>query len=110
MTPDHINGAIEFVGAIFTWRNVLQLRRDREVKGVWWPATAFWAAWGLWNLYYYPTLGQWVSFSAGCFLVAGNAVWLGSVAWLSWLRVTCLSDKTGPSGTAPETVIAIKNP
>lgn len=84
--PDAINGAIEFVGALFTWRNALQLWRDREVKGVYWPATAFWAAWGLWNLYCYSALGQWLSFSAGAFLVAGNVLWVSLAGWLKWRR------------------------
>lgn len=84
--PDIINGTIEYVGALFTWRNALQLWRDREVKGVYWPSTAFWALWGLWNLYYYPALGQWVSFSGGAFLVAGNVVWVCLAASFKWRR------------------------
>jgi hypothetical protein len=76
MTPDHINAAFELLGALFTWRNALQLYRDREVKGVYWPITAFFAAWGVWNLFYYPAIGQWLSFYAGIVLVLGNIVWV----------------------------------
>jgi len=75
-TPDLINGSIELVGAIFSWRNAWQLRLDREIRGVYWPTSLFFAAWGLWNLYYYPALGQWASFSAGLVLVAGNVAWV----------------------------------
>jgi hypothetical protein len=82
VSGDAINGAIELVGALFTWRSLLQLWRDREVKGVYWPATAFWAVWGIWNLYYYPSLGQWLSFCAGAFLVLGNVCWLALVVRL----------------------------
>lgn len=74
--PDLINGGFELLGAVFTWRNYLQLRRDRRVAGVYWPTTAFFAAWGLWNLIYYPTLGQWASFAGGVLLVAGNVAWV----------------------------------
>ncbi len=73
---DVINGVIEFCGAIFTWRNALQLWRDRTIKGVYWPAFAFFGAWGCWNLAYYPSLNQWCSFYAGCFLVTGNLLWV----------------------------------
>ena len=75
--PDLINGGFELVGAFFTWRNYLQLRRDRRCAGVYWPATAFFAAWGLWNLLFYPALAQWASFAGGVALVAGNVAWVG---------------------------------
>jgi len=76
MWPDLINGSIELVGAGFTWRNFQQLRRDRQLHGVYWPTTAFFSIWGLWNLIYYPALGQWFSFAGGVLLVAGNVAWV----------------------------------
>lgn len=74
--PDLINGSFELIGAFFTWRNAWQLRKDREIKGVYWPTTLFFAAWGLWNLVYYPALQQWASFIGGVALVAGNLAWV----------------------------------
>lgn len=82
--PDLINGGFELLGAAFTWRNYQQLRRDRQVHGVYWPTTAFFAAWGLWNLVYYPTLGQWASFAGGVLLVAGNVAWVGLAIQLKY--------------------------
>lgn len=82
---DAINAAFELVGAVLAWKNFSRLLRDREVKGVYWPATAFWSVWGLWNLYYYPSLGQWLSTCAGAVLVAGNVAWV--VAAIRWRRV-----------------------
>ena len=76
MSPDHINALFELVGAVATWRNAWQLYRDQELRGVYWPATAFFAAWGLWNLVYYPALGQWYSTIAGAVLVGGNLAWV----------------------------------
>jgi hypothetical protein len=72
---DALNGLFELFGAVFAWRNALQLYRDREIRGVYWPAWVFFTAWGLWNLYYYPSLGQWFSFGSGCLLVCGNIAW-----------------------------------
>ena len=74
--PDLINGGFELIGAFFTWRNAWQLRKDREIKGVYWPTTLFFAAWGLWNLVYYPAMQQWASFIGGVALVAGNLAWV----------------------------------
>lgn len=73
---DLINAIFEFGGGILCWLNVRALWRDRVVRGVYWPVQGFFAAWGWWNLYYYPSLGQWASFWGGIFLVAGNTVWV----------------------------------
>jgi hypothetical protein len=74
--PDLINGSFELVGAAFTWRNAVELWRAREFRGVYWPTAAFFAVWGLWNLVYYPALGQWFSLAGGVLLVAGNLAWV----------------------------------
>jgi hypothetical protein len=73
---DYINGCIELVGAYFTWRNALQLHRDQVLKGVYWPTTAFFTLWGLWNCWFYPNLHLWWSFVAGVILVLGNVAWV----------------------------------
>jgi hypothetical protein len=73
---DYINGLFEFIGSYFTWMNARTLYRDKEVKGVYWPATAFFSAWGIWNVIYYPALHQWASFFGGVVLVCGNIAWI----------------------------------
>jgi len=74
--PDLINASVELVGAYFTWRNWHELRQARELRGVYWPTVAFFTVWGVWNLIYYPALGQWFSFAAGILLAAGNLAWV----------------------------------
>lgn len=88
---DLINGLFEALGAIFTWRNAWALYREREIRGVYWPATFFFTAWGFWNLAYYPSLGQWASFAGGVALVAGNIVWC----------VLALRTRRAPNTAAP---------
>jgi hypothetical protein len=58
------------------WKNVHQLHKDKEVKGVHWGPTMFFFLWGLWNLFYYPHLGQWWSFAGGVSIVTANGVWV----------------------------------
>jgi hypothetical protein len=82
MTPDAINASFELIGAALAWLNFWRLWNDGEVKGVYWPVTAFFAVWGVWNVYYYPSLGQWLSAAAGVVLCAGNFAWVGLVLWL----------------------------
>ena len=44
MTPDHINGVFEALGAVLLFIDVLALRRDRVIAGVHWgPRFFFWA-------------------------------------------------------------------
>lgn len=80
MSPDQINGAFEFGGALVLMLNVRRVWRDRRVSGVSWAPTAFFTAWGLWNLFYYPHLGQSWSFVGGLFVVLSNTIWL-ALAW-----------------------------
>lgn len=80
MTPDHINGLFELIGGLLIWANVVRLARDRQIRGVDWRVTGFFWAWGLWNLFYYPHLGQWWSFAGGLMIVVANCAWL-ALAW-----------------------------
>ena len=75
--PDATNAAFELVGAALNWVNVKALWRDKKVRGVFWPAWAFFAAWGYWNLFYYgPVLDQWMSWWAGVVMVLANTAWV----------------------------------
>ncbi|MEQ1558104.1 MAG: hypothetical protein ABL933_04080 [Methyloglobulus sp.] len=77
MTADLINSAFEALGGIFILDHCRIVLRDKRVAGVSIIATVFFTAWGFWNLFYYPHLGQWSSFWGGVFLVLANCVWVG---------------------------------
>lgn len=79
MTPDTINGLFEFTGSIACWYNVYKAFKDKQFRGVSWAPTAFFASWGFWNLYYYPSLHQTLSFLGGISLVIANTTWLGQM-------------------------------
>jgi len=78
---DLVNGVYEFMGAPFILMSILQLHKDKKVKGVSWIHVAFFSSWGYWNLYYYPHLNQWCSFLGGLFLVLTNTFWLGQIVY-----------------------------
>jgi membrane protein YdbS with pleckstrin-like domain len=79
--PDFINGAFECAGGFFIWLSVRKLHHDKLVRGVSWPHVAFFSAWGLWNLWFYPHLDQWLSFVGGAVLVIVNLIWLLQIAF-----------------------------
>lgn len=81
ITPDLINGTFESLGAFFILQSVIKLHRDKVVRGVSWLHSGFFAAWGYWNLFYYPHLDQWFSFVGGVGIVAANTFWLGQIIY-----------------------------
>lgn len=78
--PDLVNGLFEFFGGAVNWLNVRQLLRDKKLRGVSKIPTVVFTTWGFWNLFYYPHLGQWLSFTGGIVIVGANAFWV----YLAW--------------------------
>lgn len=76
MTPDIINAIFEMFGGIFIGFSVHRLWIDKVVRGVSWINVAFFASWGFWNLYFYPSLDQLWSFYGGIGVVTMNTIWL----------------------------------
>ena len=63
--------------------NVKALYRDKKVRGVKILPSVFFTSWGIWNLYYYPHLGQWLSFAGGLAIVWANLTWVGLALYYS---------------------------
>lgn len=76
MTPDSINGAFELIAGLMIFDHCRCLYRDKSVKGVSVVSAGFFSVLGFWNLYYYPSLDQWVSFTAGLLIVTANTLWV----------------------------------
>lgn len=79
--PDLVNGSFELCAGLFCLLNVRNLLRDRSVRGVSVPASAFFAVWGYWNLFYYPHLGQWASLAGGIVVTVVNTTWVALALW-----------------------------
>lgn len=65
------------LGGFVILLNVRRILRDKLVRGFDWRVLGFFTLWGLWNLFYYPHLGQWLSFFGGLWIVLVNTVYLG---------------------------------
>jgi len=74
---DGINGAYEFIGGIFLLLNCFRIYKDKKIRGVTLSAATFFSTWSWWNLYYYPSLNQWISFCGGIFIAVTNTWWVG---------------------------------
>ena len=76
MSPDIGNALFELVGAFINYLNVRQARIDKFISGVSvWPAV-FFTSWGIWNLFYYPFLGQYYSAAAAVPIFVINGWWV----------------------------------
>jgi hypothetical protein len=80
-TPDAINGALEALAGVMVLNHCRTLYRDKQVRGVSLLSTCFFSVWGIWNLYYYPHLGQTLSFLGGFSVVTANTVWIAMMIY-----------------------------
>ena len=73
---DLINGSFEFIAGLATWINIKQIIKDKQLKGYNLKVFIFFTIWGFWNLYYYPSLNQWISFIGGISIMIANTIWI----------------------------------
>ena len=74
--PDLINGALEAGGGLMVLDHCRATLRDKDVAGVSIPSVIFFVVWGLWNLFFYPHLGQVWSLAGAIVIVCANATWV----------------------------------
>lgn len=98
---DAVNGAFEGIGGIMNCINIWQLYKHKEVKGVHWAPTTLFTLWGYWNLFYYPHLGQWLSFFGGLGIVTSNTVWISMALYYARKIVVASSDALDDDVIAP---------
>lgn len=79
--PDITQAAWELGSAAFGLLNIRAIRRSKRLEGIHWAPTAFFFAWGVYNLWFYSALGLPVSWFAGCAITAVNMAWLAHVAY-----------------------------
>lgn len=79
--PDVVNAIFECAGGFFVALSARKTLQDKKVRGVSWMTAAFFTSWGIWNLYFYPSLEQWTSFFGGIFVCTANIVWLSALIY-----------------------------
>jgi hypothetical protein len=81
MTNDQINGLFELVGSLFILNHCWTLFCDKIVKGVSLMSTFYFFSWGIWNLFWYPSLGQPYSFYGGIAIMIANVIWIAMMIY-----------------------------
>jgi hypothetical protein len=75
-TGDQINAGFELIGAAMIFNNCRMVLRDKLVRGVSILANTYFTGWGIWNVFYYPSLNQVWSFRAGLCICTANILWI----------------------------------
>jgi hypothetical protein len=81
---DNVNGIYEMGGALALAWNCYTTYKDKEIKGLSIVSMVFFTSWGYWNLYYYPSLNQWMSTAGAAALVFFNTIWLGQAVYYTY--------------------------
>lgn len=85
---DLVNGCFETLAGLFSSLNCWRLYKDKVVKGFSVIAVTFFTFWGFWNLYYYPSLEQKLSFYGGLTIVTVNTIWICQIIYYKYKRAT----------------------
>lgn len=74
--PDLINAGFEFFSSLALLASCQRVKKEKTATGVSLITICFFTSWGLWNMYYYPSLGQSLSFYCGILVVLANLYWI----------------------------------
>lgn len=77
MNIDLINGSFEVLAGLLQIANIVQIYKDKSVKGVTIYPLLLFTVWGLFNLiFFYPTLQLWLSWMGGSIIIVTNVIWI----------------------------------
>ena len=79
MSPDMLNATFEAFSGLMILNHCRVLVKAKDSSGISLLSTAFFAAWGLWNVVYYYGLGQFFSWGCGMGITAANMLWVGLI-------------------------------
>ncbi len=78
---DLINSLFELFASLFILNHCRVLYEHKSVKGVSVVSVIFFTIWGLWNIIYYPSIGQILSFYAGIAVFVTNLIYISMLLY-----------------------------
>lgn len=81
ISPDVTQAAWELGSAMLCALNVKAIRKTRSIAGVHWLPTAYFAGWGIYNLWFYAALHLPWAWWAGMAITVVNLIWLGHLCY-----------------------------
>jgi hypothetical protein len=101
LSPDVTQACWELGSAVFGTLNIRAIRKSKRLEGVHWVPTAFFFAWGIYNLWFYAVLQLPVAWWGGMVITIVNMVWLGHVAFYTlpgWLKARATKRRENCAG------------
>lgn len=86
MNPDLVNASFELFAGLFILNHIRATIKAGGVEGISLTSVTYFVVWGFWNLFYYPHLGQTVSYYAGVFVAITNLTWLGVMLYYRYFK------------------------
>ena len=77
MNADIISGLFGFFGGLFLFHNCGVLYKQKLVRGVSLFASAFFALWAIWNIYYFSQLDQPFCLIGSIISAVASTLWIG---------------------------------
>jgi len=96
MSLDLINGLFEFGGALVILKSCYLCFKEKMVHGVSVLATSWFLAWSIYNLFFYPSLGQNFSFIAACLVVFSQTLYVWLLVYYRWIYGKVYIDSDQP--------------
>jgi hypothetical protein len=81
MNHDLINTGFVIGGAIFMFLNCYRLYKDKQTAGFSLLSTLFFAAWNVWGVFLFLSLGLWISLTAQLFVVLAYVIWISQIVY-----------------------------
>ena len=79
MTMDQTNACFELMGAAFMIPSLIKAYKEKVIQGVSILTPIFFSCWGIFNVFYYPSIFQFYSGMAAIMLFSINLIWLYQV-------------------------------
>ena len=91
LTYDQVNAGFEMVGAAFRIFDCMKLHRDKTFLGgsIW--TAVFFFIWGIFNTFFYPSLGQTWSLCAAITLTMVNGLWIVMAVYFNYRELRRLA-------------------
>lgn len=105
--PDMVNAGFEAGAGVAVLLHCARLHEDKQVRGMSITAVVFFTLWGLWNIFYYPFLGQFWSFVGGIFVTVANLFYVAMLVFYSrhhmarWIKRQTVCRIRGHRNDAP---------
>lgn len=72
---DAVNAIFECFGTLFILISARKCYINKSADGISWTMTAFFFVWGIWNIAFYPAIGQMFSFYAAIVMAIANFIY-----------------------------------